>query len=63
MQEEEIKKLNQKDVDNQNLCDKKNEAIQVNIYLYILFIYSFEMKISFLKYYIKTNTIPIIMII
>jgi len=28
-QEEEIKKLNQKDIDNQNLLDKKNDAIQV----------------------------------
>jgi len=27
--EEEIKRLNQKDVDNMNLCEKKNEAIQV----------------------------------
>jgi len=27
--EEEIKVLNQKDIDNRNLCDKKNDAIQV----------------------------------
>eukprot|EP00833_Pecoramyces_ruminatium_P016130 jgi/Orpsp1_1/1190162/evm.model.d7180000077101.1 len=27
--EEEIMRLNQKDIDNKNLCDKKNEAIQV----------------------------------
>lgn len=28
-QEEEIKRLNQKDIDNTNLCDKKNDVIQV----------------------------------
>ena len=34
--EEEIKVLNQKDIDNRNLCDKKNDAIQVISNLYFL---------------------------